>query len=47
MPTLIRIMIRLPEELKDRLDRVRQRGYTTSGFIRALLNRDFGNLVFN
>lgn len=40
MPKLIRIMIQLPEELKDQLDGLKQRGYTTSGFIRAVLDRE-------
>ncbi|MBI4001095.1 MAG: hypothetical protein HY348_04850 [Nitrospira defluvii] len=40
MPKLIRIMIQLPEELKDQLDVLKQRGYTTSGFIRAVLDRE-------
>lgn len=40
MPKLIRIMIQLPEELKDQLDALKQRGYTTSGFIRAVLDRE-------
>ncbi|MGZ8394118.1 MAG: hypothetical protein ACXWWJ_05055 [Nitrospira sp.] len=40
MPKLIRIMIQLPEELKDQLDGLKQRGYTISGFIRAVLDRE-------
>lgn len=40
MPKLIRIMIQLPEELKNQLDGLKQLGYTTSGFIRAVLDRE-------
>jgi metal-responsive CopG/Arc/MetJ family transcriptional regulator len=40
MPKLIRIVIQLPEELKVQLDGLKQQGYTTSGFIRAVLERE-------
>lgn len=40
MPKLIRIVIQLPEELKIQLDGLKQQGYTTSGFIRAVLERE-------
>lgn len=40
MPKLIRIVIQLPEELKTQLDGLKQQGYTTSGFIRAVLERE-------
>lgn len=43
MPKLIRIMIQLPAELKDQLASLKQRGYTTSGFIRAALDRELRN----
>lgn len=41
MPRLVRIVIQLPPELKSRLDALKQQGYTASGFIRAVLEREF------
>lgn len=35
------LLIRLPDDLKRRLDAKRTEGYTASGFIRALLEREF------
>ena len=40
MPKLVRIVIQLPVELKAQLDALKQQGYTTSGFIRATLERE-------
>lgn len=40
MSKLIRIVIQLPEEVKAQLDGLKQQGYTTSGFIRAVLDRE-------
>ncbi|MEC4889967.1 MAG: ribbon-helix-helix domain-containing protein [Nitrospira sp.] len=40
MANLVRIVIQLPEELKQQLDALRQQGYTASGFIRAMLERE-------
>jgi predicted DNA-binding protein len=40
MSKLVRIVIQLPPELKEQLDRLKQQGYTTSGFIRAMLERE-------
>lgn len=40
MPRLVRIVIQLPQELKSRLDELKQQGYTASGFIRAVLERE-------
>jgi hypothetical protein len=40
IPKLVRIVIQLPEDLKDQLDCLKQQGYTTSGFIRAMLERE-------
>jgi len=37
---LERLMIQLPTPLKQRLDELRKKGYTASGFIRALLERE-------
>jgi len=41
MPHLVRIVIQLPVNLKTQLDNLKQQGYTTSGFIRAVLEREF------
>lgn len=38
-----RLMIQLPKPLKRKLDGLRQHGYTTSGYIRALLERELHN----
>jgi metal-responsive CopG/Arc/MetJ family transcriptional regulator len=43
MPNLVRIVIQLPINLKTQLDNLKQQGYTTSGFIRAVLEREFAN----
>lgn len=37
---LVRIIISVPVELKARLDGLKERGLTTSGYIRSLLERD-------
>lgn len=42
MSKLVRIVIQLPIELKEQLDALKQQGYTTSGFIRAMLERELG-----
>ncbi len=44
MPRLVRIVIQLPVELKEKLDALKQQGYTTSGFIRATLERELNKL---
>ncbi len=44
MPKLVRIVIQLPMDLKTRLDALKQQGYTTSGFIRARLERELAKL---
>lgn len=36
-----RVFIQLPKPLKAKLDALRVKGYTASGFIRALLEREF------
>ncbi len=38
-----RIIIQLPKPLKAKLDGLRKQGYTTSGYIRALLEREFAH----
>jgi predicted DNA-binding protein len=44
MSKLVRIVIQLPVELKSRLDALKQQGYTTSGFIRAMLERELAKV---
>jgi len=44
MPNLVRIVIQLPVSLKTQLDSLKQQGYTTSGFIRAMLEREFAKM---
>ena len=38
--TMERVLIQLPTDLKAKLDSLRSQGYTASGFIRALLERE-------
>jgi metal-responsive CopG/Arc/MetJ family transcriptional regulator len=38
--TMERMMIQLPKALKQKLDALRSQGYTASGYIRALLERE-------
>lgn len=35
-----RLLIQLPQALKQKLDALRSQGYTASGFIRSLLERE-------
>ena len=44
MPKLVRIVVQLPVELKEQLDTLKLQGYTTSGFIRATLERELSKL---
>jgi predicted DNA-binding protein len=37
-------VIQLPLNLKTQLDNLKQQGYTTSGFIRAMLEREFAKM---
>ena len=37
-----RLVIQLPKLLKRKLDNLRSQGYTASGYIRALLERELG-----
>ncbi len=39
-----RILVTLPEPLKRKLDALRSQGYTASGFIRAVLERELNQL---
>jgi mannitol/fructose-specific phosphotransferase system IIA component len=45
MPHLVRIVIQLPVNIKTQLDNLKQQGYTTSGFIRAVLERELATKV--
>ena len=44
MSKRVRIVVQLPVELKEQLDALKQQGYTTSGFIRAILERELNKL---
>ena len=44
MAKLVRIVIQLPMDLKTRLDGLKQQGYTTSGFILAMLERELAKI---
>ena len=44
MAKLVRIVIQLPSDLKTKLDSLKQQGYTTSGFIRAMLERELAKM---
>jgi predicted DNA-binding protein len=45
MSKLVRIVVQLPLELKEKLDALKQQGYTTSGFIRATLERELNDRI--
>jgi mannitol/fructose-specific phosphotransferase system IIA component len=38
---MTRLLIQLPAPLKTKLDALREKGYTASGYIRSLLEREF------
>ncbi len=38
-----RLLIQLPKELKAKLDALRSQGYSASGFIRAVLERELNH----
>ncbi len=37
---MVRLLIQVPEPLKARLDALRRQGYTASGYIRSVLERE-------
>ncbi len=37
---MVKLLVNLPAPLKAKLDALRSQGYTASGFIRALLERE-------
>jgi hypothetical protein len=41
MATMTTLLIHLPVTMKRQLDALKAQGYTASGFIRALLEREF------
>ena len=41
-----RLLIQLPKGLKVKLDSLRSQGYTASGYIRALLERELNKPIF-
>ncbi len=43
MPVMERVMIQLPKPLKAKLDALKRQGYTASGYIRALLERELSH----
>lgn len=38
---MTKLLVHLPVDLKAKLDALRSQGYTASGFIRSLLEREF------
>lgn len=38
---MFKLLIQVPQHVKAQLDALRAQGYTSSGFIRALLEREF------
>ncbi len=38
---MIRMLIQVPEPIKQKLDALRSQGYTAAGYIRSLLAREF------
>jgi hypothetical protein len=43
MATMTKLLIHLPVPLKEKLDSLKSQGYTASGFIRALLERELNH----
>ena len=39
---MTKLLIHIPESLKKKLDALKTQGYTASGYIRALLERELG-----
>lgn len=42
---MTKVLIHLPEDLKKRLDRKRSEGYSLSGFVRGVLERELNPSV--
>ena len=41
--SMVKLLIHLPAPLKAKLDALRSQGYTASGYIRALLERELNH----
>ena len=41
MATMTKVLIHLPVSMKAKLDAMKAQGYTASGFVRALLEKEF------
>ena len=42
---MAKLLVHLPKPLKAKLDALRTQGYTASGYIRALLEREFAHMT--
>lgn len=40
---MTKVLVQLPVSLKEKLDAMKVKGYTASGFIRALLEKEFAS----
>lgn len=40
---MVKLLIQVPQPIKAKLDALRNEGYTASGFIRALLERELNH----
>jgi hypothetical protein len=38
---MVKLLIQVPQPIKAKLDALRSQGYTASGYIRSLLEREF------
>lgn len=41
MATMTKVLIHLPVSMKGKLDAMKAQGYSVSGFVRAMLEKDF------
>jgi len=37
---MVKLLIQVPQSIKDKLDALRAKGYTANGYIRSLLERE-------
>ena len=42
--TMVKLLIQVPQPIKAKLDALRGEGYTASGYIRALLERELNGV---
>lgn len=40
---MVKMLIQVPRSIKDKLDAMRSKGYTASGYIRSLLERELNH----